>query len=79
MCLIVEYRAELYSRLETRNRKLESSEDAKQPLTSPKELKVHAIFFFLQLILLTGHVIQKRENKPENFTWQWRVMAFLFF
>lgn len=78
MSLIVEYRAELYSRLETRKRKLESSENAKQPLTSPKELKVHAIFF-LQLILLTGHVIQKRENKLENFTWQWRVMAFLFF
>ena len=63
---IVEYRAELYSRLETRKRKMESSENAKQSLTYPENLKVHAIF--LHLIILSGHVIQKRKEELENFT-----------
>ena len=66
----------MYSRLETRKRKMESSENAKQPLTYPEELKVHAIF--LQLIILSGHVIQERKNKLDIFTWTWRVLAFLF-
>lgn len=56
---------------------MESSENAKQSLTYPENLKVHAIF--LHLIILSGHVIQKRKEELENFTWQRSVLAFLFF
>lgn len=56
---------------------MESSENAKQSLKYPENLKVHAIF--LHLIILSEHVIQKRKEELENFTWQRRVLAFLFF
>ena len=53
----------MYSRLETRKRKMESSENAKQSLTYPENLKVHAIF--LHLIILSGHA---RDTKKKRGT-----------
>ena len=58
----------MYPRRETRKRKMESSENAKQPLTYTEELKVHSIFFTINYPFWTRDTKKKKETRKFYLT-----------